>query len=368
MVERRLERLRGLLQERGLNAMALIPGPSLRYLSGVSFHLMERPIIGLFPAGGPPGLVLPAFELSKAGTSALDFDCFTYSEDPASYSRAVGEAAEALGLLSAHIGVEPLGMRFQEASLIQEALPQGQLVEAGEVTVALRIRKDPREVEVMRRAVQAAEAAIQATIPKIAPGQTEQQIAGELTVQLLRAGSESELPFSPIVASGPNSALPHAGASDRRLQEGDLLLIDWGARIEGYCSDLTRMFALGDVDQELIHIHGVVKQANEAARQAVVAASSAGEVDRAARRVIEEAGYGDQFLHRTGHGIGLEAHEAPYIRGDNDEPLGEGMAFTIEPGVYLEGRGGVRIEDNVVVTGSGVETLSSRSRDLDILP
>lgn len=367
MVERRFERLQTRLRELDLSAMALIPSPSLLYFSGVSFHLMERPIIGLFPADGSPALVLPAFELSKGRTSPLGFDCFTYSEDPSSYPRAVGEAAEGLGLGAARIGVEPLGMRFQEASLLRQAVPEAQLVDAGEVTSSLRVRKDPGEVESMRRAVRAAEAAIQATLPKIAPGMTELELAGQLTVQLLNAGSETELPFSPIVASGPNSALPHAGPTDRRLQEGELLLIDWGARIDGYCSDLTRMFVLGEVDQELLHIHEVVKQANEAARHAADVGAPAREVDRAARRVIEEAGYGEKFQHRTGHGLGLEAHEAPYIRDDNEEPLEEGMTFTIEPGVYLEGRGGVRIEDDVVVTGSGVETLSFLSRELETL-
>ncbi len=367
MVRARLESLQGLLQEGGLDAMALIPGPSLRYLTGVSFHLMERPIIGLFPAEGAPGLVLPSFEVSKAGTSALDFNCFTYSEDLVSYAQAVAEAAEALNLAGAQIGVEPLGMRFQEASLMRQALPDSQLVDAGKMTVSLRVTKDRGEVESIRRAVEVAEAAIQATLPKIGPGMSEKEVAGELTVQLLRAGSEPELPFSPLVAGGPNSALPHASASDRELQVGELLLIDWGARIDGYCSDLTRMFALGEVDQEFLQIHEVVRRANDAARQAAGPGTPAGEVDRAARRVIEEAGYGEQFLHRTGHGIGLEAHEAPYIRRDNDEPLGEGMAFTIEPAVYLEGRGGVRIEDDVVVTRSGVETLSTLVRDLEIL-
>jgi Xaa-Pro dipeptidase len=193
---------------------------------------------------------------------------------------------------------------------------------------------------------------------------TEHEAASELTVQLLRAGSDSELPFPPIVASGPNSALPHAVPSERKLQRGDLVVIDWGAAVDGYISDLTRTLAIGPADPELVKVHGIVLDANRAGCAAVRPGVPAAEVDRAARAVIDAAGYGEFFTHRTGHGIGMEAHEPPYIRGDNQEPLIPGMTFTVEPGIYLPGRGGVRIEDNVVVTADGSECLSVLQRDL----
>jgi len=190
------------------------------------------------------------------------------------------------------------------------------------------------------------------------------EIAAELTLQLLRGGSDTEFPFSPIVSGGPNSANPHASPSARKLQNGDLLVIDWGATVGGYASDLTRTFAIGDVEQEYEHIARIVFNSNAAGRQKAGPGVTASQVDQAARCVIEQAGYGVFFTHRTGHGLGLEAHEPPYIRAGNELVLQPGMTFTIEPGIYLPGRNGVRIEDNVCITSSGAECLSNLPREL----
>jgi Xaa-Pro dipeptidase len=195
---------------------------------------------------------------------------------------------------------------------------------------------------------------------------TERDLAGELVVQLLRQGSDSEFPFAPIVSSGPNSADPHASPGERPLQAGDMLVIDWGAAVGGYISDLTRTFAVADAPAELA-IHRIVQESNAAGRAAAKPGSTCGDVDRAARSVIEAAGYGQYFFHRTGHGIGLEAHEDPYIRGDNEQVLESGMAFTVEPGVYLPGKNGVRIEDNVVITAEGADVLSDMPRELQTI-
>jgi Xaa-Pro dipeptidase len=188
-----------------------------------------------------------------------------------------------------------------------------------------------------------------------------------LTIQLLRHGSEPEFPFSPIVQSGPNSANPHATPSDRKLEWGDLLVIDWGARYDGYISDITRTFTIGGVDDQLAHIAQVVLDANCAARSAARPGISAANVDQAARDVIKASGYGDFFIHRTGHGIGMEGHEAPYIRAGNEMVLKPDMTFTIEPGIYLPGRGGVRIEDDVLISESGLESLTDLPRKLEII-
>jgi Xaa-Pro dipeptidase len=172
------------------------------------------------------------------------------------------------------------------------------------------------------------------------------------------------MPFSPIVAFGPNSANPHATPTERQLAEGDLLLFDWGAAVDGYFSDITRTFAVGDVDPELTKIAGIVKEANAAARAIGKPGLPISAVDKAARNVIELAGYGEYFTHRTGHGLGMEGHEEPYIRGDNEQLLETGMTFTIEPGIYLPGRGGVRIEDDVLVTENGLESFTDYPREL----
>jgi Xaa-Pro dipeptidase len=232
---------------------------------------------------------------------------------------------------------------------------------------SLRLHKDAQEVEAMRKAVKVAQNALETLLPQIRIDMTEKELAAELVVQLLRGGSEPELPFAPIVSSGLNGANPHAVPSERRLQPGDLLVVDWGAAVNGYISDLTRTFAVGEVEPEYRKIHQIVLEANAAGRAAGKPGTACAAVDQAARDVIEEAGYGEYFTHRTGHGIGMEAHEDPYMRGDNSQLLEAGMAYTVEPGIYLPGRNGVRIEDNMVITAAGVECLSDMPRELRLV-
>jgi Xaa-Pro dipeptidase len=219
----------------------------------------------------------------------------------------------------------------------------------------------------MRQAVQIAQNALEATLPLIKIGMTERDLAAELTIQLLRHGSDPALPFSPIISGGPNSANPHASPSERTLQSGDLLVIDWGATHEGYVSDLTRTFAIGEIDEEYRKIHEIVQQANAAGRAAGKPGLACAEIDKAARKVIEDAGYGQYFTHRTGHGLGMEGHEDPYMRSDNQQLLETGMAYTVEPGIYLPGRNGVRIEDDVIVTEDGSESLSDLPREIRVV-
>ncbi len=172
----------------------------------------------------------------------------------------------------------------------------------------------------------------------------------------MQAGSDTELPFQPIVSGGPNSANPHATPSERPLQSGDLLVIDWGASYNGYFSDITRTLAVGEIEPEFHQIYEIVRQANASARAVARPGISAGMVDKAARDVIASAGYGAYFTHRVGHGLGMEAHEEPYMFAENKTILEEGNTFTIEPGIYLPGRGGVRIEDDIVITAHSSES------------
>jgi Xaa-Pro dipeptidase len=216
----------------------------------------------------------------------------------------------------------------------------------------------------MQEAARIAECALSATLSAIKPGVTEKEIASKLVGRLLQYGSDPELPFFPIVSFGPNSANPHATPSNRVLKLGDLVLIDWGANTEHYFSDITRTFAMGDVNPELEQIADFVRKANAAGRSAVKAGISTSAVDLAARKVIDDAGYGEYFIHRTGHGLGRETHEEPYISQYDDTILKPGMVFTIEPGIYLPNRGGVRIEDDVVVTEDGCISLTHHPREL----
>ena len=360
----RHQKLAAVMKKHGLDALAINPGPSLPYLTGLHFHMSERPVVVFFSIDQAPIIVLPGLEALKVQDLPYQIQAFPYDENPANWVKAFQDAIQAGGFEKSRIGVEPRALRVLELNFLEEAAPQAQFI-SGEAAVAeLRMRKDADEVAAMRKAAEIAQAALQAALPKIKPGVTERQIATELIMQLLRHGSQSRIPFSPIVSGGPNSANPHASPTDRKLAPGDLLVIDWGANVKGYFSDITRTFAIGEVDPELKHIAEIVRKANAAGHSCVEPGIPAGQVDDAARTVINEAGYGEYFTHRTGHGLGLEGHEEPYIRSDNLMPLEVGMSFTIEPGIYLPGRGGVRIEDDVVVTPDGIESLTDLPREL----
>jgi Xaa-Pro dipeptidase len=364
MISSRLSKLSNSLRSSGLDALGLNPGPSLVYLTGLHFHLMERPMLALFTADAAPVLVLPELEMLKLTDLPFETRAFPYGENPTGWDQAFLEAGRSLGLEGKRIGIEPLHMRVLEYRKVKLIAGETECPDATLMVGQLRVCKDAEEVAAMRSAVKAAQAALEATIPSIQIGMTEKEISAELVVQLLRHGSQSDMPFAPIVSSGPNGANPHAVPSDRKLRAGDLLVVDWGATVDGYISDLTRTFAVGKVDEEYRKIHQIVREANAAGRAAAQPGLPCANVDIAARTVIEKAGYGQYFTHRTGHGIGMEAHEDPYMRGDNMQLLEPGMAFTVEPGIYLPGRNGVRIEDNIVISESGAECLSDMPREL----
>jgi len=359
----RPRRLQEALQRARLNALALNAGPTLTYLTGLRFHLMERPVVALFTAEGRQAIVLPRLEAPKVA-GRTDIQPFFYDENPARWHEAFQDAVEALGLQQARIGVEPERLRVLELRFLEAAAPRATFPSAAQAIAALRAIKDAGGIAAIEHAVHIAQDALAATLQTFRVGMTEKELAAELVAQLLRHGSEPDLPFQPIVSAGPNSANPHAVPTDRPIRAGDLLLMDWGATHRGYFSDLTRMFAIGEVDEELAYIVAIVRQANVAGREAARPGVCAGEVDAAARAVIVSAGYGDYFTHRTGHGLGLDVHERPFIFGGNEDVLQPGMVFTVEPGIYLPGRGGARVEDDVVITDEGARSLSDLPRVL----
>lgn len=362
MTQSRFDQLNASLQISGLDAVILNPGPTLTHLTGLRFHLMERPVVLMFAKDQDPAIVLPELELQKVASLSYPLQVFAYPENPAQWDEAFRRAAQTLGLDGKRVGVEPRQLRLLEFRHVKAGAPEADYPDASDVLSSLRLRKDPAEVEAMRRAVRIAQDALEATIPLIKVGMTEKELSSELVVQLLKQGSEPEMPFAPIVSGGPNSANPHASPTERKLQAGDLLVVDWGATYDGYISDLTRTFALGEVEEEYQKIHQIVQEANAAGRAAAKPGVPCAAVDNAARAVIEQAGYGKYFTHRTGHGIGMEGHEEPYMRADNMQLLEPGMAFTVEPGIYLPGRNGVRIEDNVVISETGADVLSDMPR------
>jgi Xaa-Pro dipeptidase len=365
MTVSRLSKISAALQASNLDALVLNAGPSLVYLTGLHFHLSERPVAAIFTAGNEPVIILPELEMLKV--AGMPVRAFPYPENPAEWDGVFRKAVQSLGLDGKRIGVEPRQMRLLEFRHVKSGASEADFPDASDVVSSLRVRKDADEIAAMRKAVRVAQSALEVTLPFIKIGMTEKEIAGELVVNLLRSGSQPGMPFAPIVSGGPNAANPHASPSDRKIRRSDLLVVDWGAAVDGYISDLTRTFAVGEAVEEWLKIHQIVLEANAAGRAAGKPGAPCAAVDRAARDVIEKAGYGQYFTHRTGHGIGMEGHEDPYMRGDNLQLLEPGMAYTVEPGIYLPERNGVRIEDNIVITEDGVDCLSNMPRGLRVI-
>ncbi|NDJ77828.1 MAG: aminopeptidase P family protein [Chloroflexi bacterium] len=361
MTHPRVLRLYDIIAGADFDALALIPGANLQYVTGVDFHLMERPLVAFFVPDQEPVAVVPALETDRLAASGIPFRLFPWS-DGEGYGGAFAAAAEALRL-AGRLGVEELRMRVLESTIIQRHLPDVAIVPGGAALAELRMHKSDDDVAALRDAIRISEEALDATIAQVQPGMTEREITGLLVVEQLKRGGGKH-PFEPIVLSGPNSALPHGEVGDRPVAEGEPLLIDFGTTVRGYASDITRTFSVGAPSPRLAEVYAVVLAANEAGRQKAAPGVPAEEVDRAARQVIESAGLGEFFTHRTGHGLGLQAHEGPNIVAGNARLLEPGMVFTVEPGVYLPGEVGVRIEDDVLITPDGALSLTTFRRDL----
>ncbi len=365
MTAQRTTRLLQLAAQHHLDAVAMMPGPNLQYFSSLHFHLAERPTVALFPTQGQPALICPAFEATKTARSPIQWQLFTFEDgqDPAVVFQA---ACRALKIEQSRVGVEALRMRVLELRLLEKAAPAIVIEDADALIAQLRMIKDAGEIAAMRRAIAITEGALEDVVAAVRAGLTERQIANELTRALLRHGAEA-LAFEPLIQSGPNSALPHAIAGERVIQAGEILLLDFGATLDGYNSDMTRTFVVGAPSPEVRKIYELVKQANAAGRAAAQPGAAGQDVDRAARKVIAGAGYGQYFTHRTGHGLGLEEHEPPYMVEGNTVPLEVGNTFTVEPGIYVPGLGGVRIEDDMLITPAGSESLTTSDRELRII-
>ncbi|MCA9968869.1 MAG: aminopeptidase P family protein [Anaerolineales bacterium] len=363
MNHERLQRLKDEILSNGLDGIVLMPGPNMTYISGIHTHVSERPILLFVPADDDPAIVIPTLEAMKARDAGIpEARIFGWSDEEG-YTGAFQQACAHLELSDYLLGVEALHMRVLEFELLKRYAPGLQTAHAEPLLMTLRLVKDAGELAAMETAVAVAEKAMQRLLPRIQIGMTEKQVAALLTQELLAGGADS-IAFGPIVSSGPNSASPHAVPTTRRLQAGDLLVIDWGCFVNGYPSDITRTFAVGEIDAESRRIYETVRLANEQGKRAAAPGATGRDVDRAARDVIADAGYGAYFIHRTGHGLGLEIHEPPFMMQANETPLAPGNVFTVEPGIYLPGKGGVRIEDNVVVTADGCRSLTSFSRAL----
>ena len=345
--------------------MAVVPGTNLRYLTGLHYHAGERLTLAVFDRGGGCGFVLPEMDAARTkAESPIPFSLYPWDDEQAPQA-AMDRLVEYLGLRGRSVAVEHGAMRVFELMALQRA-GVGAAPDATPIFFELRTIKDSSELDLMRRAVGMIERSLDTLLGKIRPGLTERQIASMWLAEVLNQGAEGPA-FDFIVASGPNAASPHHGTGERAIQSGDLVILDGGARHAGYNSDITRTIAIGKPSDVCRRVYDVVLAANTAARQAAKPGMSGRELDAVARKVIADAGFGPQFMHRTGHGLGMDVHEAPNIATYNAEPLPAGSVFTIEPGVYLAGQTGVRIEDDVVLTESGGVSLTSFPRELVVV-
>jgi len=371
MSTERLERVIGAARAAGMAGLALMPDANLRYLSGLTFHPGKRLTLTLLPAdGAAPCFVIPALEHGRAERSSLiPFRYFPWADadGPASALAAALEAAFGPELRGLPLGVEYTSLRVMELRALEAAWAGLRTADAMPLLSELRMVKDEAELAAIAEAVRIVEAALGRAIERIKVGVTERELSRILADEIVAAGADGES-FENIVASGPNGANPHHSNTDRAFQPGDLIIIDCGARYGGYISDITRTVALGEPAPEDRAVYELVLGANRAGVAQSRPEATGAEIDAAARRVIDEAGYGEYFIHRTGHGFGLEGHEQPNIVAGNDEPLAPGTTFTVEPGIYIPGRLGVRIEDDVVITPEGARSLTSFPRELIVLP
>jgi len=371
--ERRLEACQNRLADVGADLTVCFPSPNLTYLTGFAESPSERHLLLFVPRDGDPVIVAPAMyeaQLAALPIADLQLHCWADVDDPlervdrvlSSYS--LEESDDVTVLVD-----DRMWATFTQD--LRSLLPDATFGLASTVLEPLRIRKDDVELAALRRAGDLADRValeIRERGDELI-GTTESELTNEID-RLLAAEGGDEPAFETIVAAGPNGARPHHHSGSRRITAGDPIVLDFGAFVSAalemgvgrYPGDQTRTIVVGDPPAEYERVHETVRNAQQAAIDAIEPGVTAGSIDRAARSVIEDAGYGDAFVHRTGHGVGLEVHEPPYIAAGNDRELEPGMVFSVEPGIYLEGQFGVRIEDLVVVTDDGVERLNDTPR------
>jgi Xaa-Pro dipeptidase len=359
----RQDRLRALAAEANVPAVALVPGANMVYFTGLHVHLSERPTLALIRTDGQTDFILPALESAKLTQMPFAVDNVYEWTDADGYMGAFRGAAGSLQLAGGWLGIDDNTMRVFEWLAFSEAAPGVHPKPMGTDLLGLRAIKTATEINLIRQAITLSETALSQTLDTLRKGMSEREIAEALSAHLRANGSHGHA-FSPLVLVGENSALPHGVSGPREVRPTDIVLIDFGGTVDGYPADITRTFVYGLPTDQIRDLYEVVYQANEAARAIVRPGVTCDAVDWAAREVIEAAGYGDYFIHRTGHGLGLEVHELPQIASGNPMPLAEGMVFTIEPGVYLPGVGGVRLEDVMVVSADGAESLTTFPRAL----
>ena len=357
----RYEPYRAVAREASLDAIALVPGANFSRLFGKEFHQNERPLVVVIPVEGMPAAVVPNLELGSFEAVAFEGEVYDW-RDQVGYQGAFDQLLKQMSVAS--IGVEGQVMRVFVDQALRKASASLSIQDTQKEIAALRIHKNAEELAAIRKAIGISERALANTIDKVAVGMTERAIENILVQHLFAEGAE-DFAFSPIVAAADNSARPHAHSrEDYSIVPGDALLIDFGARAGGLCADITRTFFIQHCTDERADIYNTVLAANAAGHVATRAGATAHAVDDATTLVLENSNFSDRIRHKTGHGLGRDIHEDPYIMRGNDEVLQAGTVFTIEPGLYDLNDMGVRIEDDVLVTSTGSESLTTFDKTL----
>lgn len=365
MSDTRISRLRAQMAAHHIGAVAVVPSANLFYLTGLQMHLSERVTLAIFTPDSAH-LIVPALEVPRVEARAHEPLTIHAWSDAEWVQAGWDSLKKVLTLDGVNVALDYYAVRALELSQLQAFAPTAKFSDASPLFTELRIAKDATEIDAMRRAAGVLESSIETLVPEIRAGKTEKEIAARWQWLMFEHGADG-IPDAPIVASGPNSAQPHTTYTDRAIESGDMLILDGWCAVDGYYGDITRTFAVGSISDELEKIYNLTLRANQAGRAAVKPGWQCQDVDRAARKIITNNGYGEYFLHRTGHGLGLDIHEPPnMVEGDSRE-LVPGITFTVEPGIYLTGVGGVRIEDDMVVTQDGGESLTTSSRELRVL-
>ena len=362
-----IEKLQRLLNDKKneLDAFALVPGPNFRHITGGQFFLMERPFVLVISKFHKPIAIVPVLEVSNFTNLKFDAEIIEW-QDNDGFQNAFNKAFELLGE-NFNLGIEGQLMRAFEMQAIMEASNDVTIKNAHKLISKIRLHKQDYEIENMRKAVKVAEDSLNDTINFVKEGITEIEIKKLLMQKLLQYGA-NDIAFEPLVLAGSNSALCHGHSrDDYRIKKGDCVLFDFGANINGYNSDITRTFFLGSVKEEERNMYDVVYNANALGRKTAKPGVSMHDLDDSVMKVLEESNFAEFIVHKTGHGLGMDVHEDPYVMRKNYELLEEGMVITIEPGLYKQNFLGIRIEDNVLITKESCDSLTSFNRELKII-
>ncbi|MDQ0351252.1 Xaa-Pro dipeptidase [Alkalibacillus filiformis] len=361
-MEKRINQLIESLQNNNLESIFITSKANVFYFSNLYAEAHERLIALYIDVQGRKTIIAPALELEDIKNAGWTSEIITYFDHENPWAKFEKWLSHSGGLPS-NLAIEEENLNVERFQQLQTLTKNGDIQYGQRLLNELRVIKDDDEVKILQEAARFADYGIETAVKHIKPGKTELEIIAEVEYALKEKGIR-HMSFSTLVLSGAKTAAPHGTPSMKPIEDGDFVLMDLGVVFKGYCSDITRTVAVGEVNEEQEKVYNTVLAAQQKALNVCEVGTPLGQIDRAARSVIEDAGYGEYFTHRIGHGIGIDVHEFPSMASNNEDPLKPGMAFTIEPGIYVSGVGGVRIEDDVLMTENGPKTLTQFPKSL----